>query len=41
MSDKITSSDRLRETILRDLVDNQAPSETGLSYIKKEVVELI
>jgi len=41
MSDKIDSSDRLRETILRDLMDNQAPSETGLSYIKKEVGEFI
>jgi len=41
MSEKIDSSDRLRETILRDLMDNQAPSETGLSYIKKEVGEFI
>ncbi len=41
MSDKIDSSDRLRETILQDLMDNQAPSEAGLSYIKKEVGELI
>lgn len=41
MSEKIDGSDRLRETILRDLIDNQAPSETGLSFIKKEVGEFI
>lgn len=41
MSDKVHNSDRLRETILRDLMDNHAPSETGLSYIKREVGELI
>ena len=40
MSDKVTSSNRLRETILRDLIDISVPSETGLAYIKKEVNEL-
>ena len=41
MSDRIDSSDKLRETILRDLMDNQAPSAAGLSYIKKEVGEIM
>ncbi len=41
MSDKVATSDKLRETILRDLMDNQSPSEAGLSYIKNEVSEII
>ena len=41
MSGKIENSDKLRETILQDLMDNQAPSEAGITYIKREVGELI
>jgi len=41
MSAKITTSDQLQETLLRDLMDNPAPSEIGLEYIKKEVSEMI
>ncbi len=40
MSNKIDSSDKLRETILNDLLDKQSPSYAALSYIKKEVGEL-
>lgn len=40
MSDKIDSSDKLRESILNDLLDKQTPSNAALSYIKKEVGEL-
>ncbi|MBE15781.1 MAG: hypothetical protein ABNH00_08105 [Dokdonia sp.] len=41
MNEKVTTSDKLRETILRDLMDNQAPSDAGLSYIKQEVAEIM
>ncbi|MFT5864088.1 MAG: hypothetical protein ACI828_002760 [Flavobacteriales bacterium] len=41
MSEKVQTSDKLRETILRDLMDNQAPSDAGLSYLKREVAEII
>lgn len=40
MNDKIDSADKLREVILTDLIDKQAPSNAGLSYIRKEVGEL-
>ena len=40
MSDKIDSSDKLRESILNDLMDRQTPSYAALSFIKKEVGEL-
>lgn len=41
MSDKIDNSDKLRKMILQDLMDQQAPSEAGITYIKREVAELI
>jgi len=41
MSDKVDTSDKLRETILRDLMDTAAPSETALEFIKQEVSEII
>lgn len=41
MSEKVQTSDKLRETILRDLMDNQAPSDAALSYIKQEVAEIM
>ncbi|NER13363.1 hypothetical protein GWK08_07935 [Leptobacterium flavescens] len=40
MSDKVDSADKLRETMLNDLLDKQTPSYAALSYIKKEVGEL-
>lgn len=41
MSGRIETSDQLRETLLRDLIDSPAPSETGLEFIKREVSEII
>lgn len=35
--EEITTAAELRQHILRSLLDQQAPSETGLSYIKQEV----
>ncbi|NRA94137.1 MAG: hypothetical protein HRU26_15915 [Psychroserpens sp.] len=40
MLEKTDTSHKLREVILNQLMDNQAPSATALSYIKKEVSEL-
>lgn len=40
MSENVDSPDKLREVILTDLLDNKAPSETGLAYIKDEVTKL-
>lgn len=40
MSDQITSSDKLREAILTELVDKKSPSSTGLAFVKKEVENL-
>ncbi|MCM8568123.1 hypothetical protein NE848_01965 [Gramella jeungdoensis] len=37
----ITNADQLREMILKNLMGKQAPTDTGLSYIKKEVRSLI
>lgn len=37
MSDKVDSPNKLREVILTDLFDREAPSEAGLAYIKNEV----
>ncbi|WP_029033580.1 hypothetical protein [Salinimicrobium terrae] len=36
----ITTSNELRQHIVNSLIDQQPPSETGLSYIKKEVKNL-
>lgn len=36
MSENVDSPDKLREVILTDLLDKNAPSHTGLAYIKKE-----
>lgn len=41
MSNKVETSDQLRETLLRDLMDNVSPSETALQFIKQEVREII
>ncbi|MEL0645178.1 hypothetical protein V6251_12360 [Olleya sp. Ti.3.14] len=40
MSDKIDSANKLRETILSEMIDKPAPSNAGLHYIKKEVGEM-
>ncbi len=40
MSNKIDSADKLREGILNDMLDKQAPSAAALSFVKKEVGEL-
>ncbi|MDY0089308.1 MAG: hypothetical protein RBR78_02975 [Flavobacteriaceae bacterium] len=40
MSQKVDSANKLREVILSDLLDKQAPSQTALSYVKNEVMEL-
>lgn len=41
MSEKITSSHKLREAILNDLMDNDTPSSVALSYLKNEVSEIL
>ena len=41
MSEKIDSADKLRETILRDLLDSESPSNVALNYLKKEVSQII
>jgi RNase H-fold protein (predicted Holliday junction resolvase) len=40
MSEKVDSANKLREVILSDLLDKTAPSQTALSYVKSEVVQL-
>ena len=41
MSDKVQDSDKLREVILTDLMDQQAPTDTALSFLKSEVAEIL
>lgn len=38
MSERVTNADKLRETILNDLLENQPPSILALSYLKNEVI---
>ena len=40
MSDKIESAFKLRESILSDMIDQPAPSQAALHFIKKEVGEI-
>ncbi|TXE19715.1 hypothetical protein ES692_02905 [Psychroserpens burtonensis] len=40
LSDKVDSSDKLREVILTDMIDKRAPSDAALSFIKDEVSDL-
>lgn len=40
MNEKTDTADKLREVILTELMDKQAPSSAALSYIKQEVGEL-
>jgi hypothetical protein len=37
MSEKVDSAQKLRETILNDLLDSQSPSTIALSFLKNEV----
>ena len=39
-NEDIENADQLRQHIINSLLDQQPPSETGLSYIKKEVKSL-
>ena len=41
MSDKVQDSDKLREVILTDLMDQQTPTDTALSFLKSEVAEIL
>jgi hypothetical protein len=38
--EEVTTAKELRQQIVNSLIDQQPPSETGLSYIKKEVKNL-
>jgi len=40
-SENVSTSDELRETLLRDLLENTSPSDTALSYIKNEIGEIM
>jgi hypothetical protein len=40
MLDKTETADKLREVILTEMMEKQAPSDTALSYIKNEVSNL-
>ena len=37
MSEKVSSADKLREVILNDLLEKQAPSSAALEFMKKEI----
>ena len=39
-SDTVDSADKLREVILKDMIDKVPPSHAGLSFIKEEVSNL-
>ncbi|RXR19184.1 hypothetical protein EQG63_06980 [Flavobacterium amnicola] len=41
MNEKVTSADKLRETILSDLMEQESPTSIALSYLKKEVTQVI
>ncbi|MCB0381738.1 MAG: hypothetical protein KDD05_00070 [Psychroserpens sp.] len=40
LSDKVDSAEKLRETILSDMLDKRSPSDAALSFIKEEVSEI-
>jgi hypothetical protein len=40
MSDRVDSTDKLRELLLNDLMEKQSPSNAALAYIKNEVGQL-
>ena len=41
MSEKTDTADKLRETILRDLLDSESPCNIALAYLKSEVSQII
>ena len=41
MSEKVDSAQKLRETILNDLLDSQSPSTIALSFLKNEVKNVL
>ena len=41
MSDKVDSADKLRETILNNLLESQSPSNFALSFLKSEVKDIL
>jgi len=41
MSDKVETSNKLREVILSDLLDKPSPSYVAISYLKAEVIKLM
>ncbi|MEO8234095.1 MAG: hypothetical protein ABI549_01660 [Flavobacterium sp.] len=41
INEKVDSANKLREAILRDLLDNQSPSTIALSFLKDEVGRII
>ena len=40
MNEKTDTANKLREVVLTDLMDKQAPSNTALALIKEEVSEM-
>lgn len=41
MSERVTNADKLRETILNDLLENQPPSSVALHFLKTEVTQFL
>ncbi len=41
MSEKVVSADKLRETILRDLLDGESPCNVALAFLRSEVSKII
>ena len=41
MSEKVNNADKLRETILSDLLDSDSATTIALAYLKKEVTQII
>ena len=41
MSEKVDTADKLRETILRNLLDGESACNVALNYLKKEVIQII
>lgn len=41
LSEKIDTADKLREAVLNEFYDKQSPSSTAISFIKKELGELM
>jgi hypothetical protein len=41
LSEKVTSPDKLREVILTEMMESESPSNAALSFIKKEVGDIL